>query len=130
MKRIFAMSPFKGATFAEQTLNEARAKAFCRFILDQGHAPFAPHLIYPRLGLTESAEDRAKSLPAARIWIPASQEAWILGSPETWSSGMRDEMKVVFGQLIPFRVWEMQGGEFVEIIVSAIGIKMILKRGQ
>lgn len=128
MKRIFAMSPFKGATFAEQAMNEARAKAFCRFILEQGHAPFAPHLLYPNLGLTESDEDRAKTLPAARIWILASDEAWVLGGPVAWSPGMRDEVRDVFRVNLPLKIWDMRGDEFVEIFVSMDSVKKVIDR--
>ena len=126
MKRIFAMSPFKGTTYAEQAMNEAKAKAFCRFILEKGHAPFAPHLLYPRLGLSESADDRAKTLPAARSWIPASDEAWVLGGPETWSPGMRDEMRDVFSANLPIKIWDMRGTAFVEIFVSFDAIRRML----
>ena len=43
MKRIFVCSPFAG----DIARNVKVAEALCRRVMRSGHAPFAPHLLYP-----------------------------------------------------------------------------------
>ena len=48
MKRIFVCSPFRGATEHARAANHDVAERACHYVIAQGHAPFAPHLFYPR----------------------------------------------------------------------------------
>ena len=46
-KRIFICSPYSGTK--EEIANNVRiAQALCRIVIDKGHYPFAPHLLYPQ----------------------------------------------------------------------------------
>ena len=45
MKLIYVASPYAG----DVERNTAFAKKACRHVLEQGHAFFAPHLLYPQL---------------------------------------------------------------------------------
>lgn len=118
MKRVFAVSPFRGSTPAERIQNEATARIFCRAIIDAGHAPFAPHLLYPRLGLSEEPADRERGMSAGACWLRVSDEAWVLGKPMTWSEGMRDEIRVALDHNIRIRIWELRDGALAEILID------------
>ena len=54
MKKAFICSAYSG----DIKKNTERAKRYCLSALDQGYAPFAPHLLYPQFLCDESGEDR------------------------------------------------------------------------
>ena len=45
MKLIYVASPYAG----DIEKNTEFAKEACRFVMDEGHAFFAPHLLYPQV---------------------------------------------------------------------------------
>ena len=44
MPKVFICSPFRGEVYK----NIVNAKKYCRFAVDSGYIPFAPHLFFPR----------------------------------------------------------------------------------
>lgn len=91
MKRIFVASPLaprKGNTFED---NLKLAERLCRAVVLAGHAPFAPHLIYPRFLDDTSPEERKTGMRAGRRYLATCDELWaydVLGI----SSGMEAEI--------------------------------------
>lgn len=85
MKRIFVCSPFRGNV----EHNLALADAACRLVLDHGHAPFAPHILYPRILDDTDPEQRADGIRAGLAWLAVSDEVWVFGEP---TGGMQQEI--------------------------------------
>lgn len=85
MKRIFVCSPFRG----DVARNLEIAHAACRVVLDHGHAPFAPHVLYPCILDDADPEERAAGIRAGLAWLAASDELWVFGTP---TSGMQQEI--------------------------------------
>lgn len=131
MKRVFAISPFRGNTPAERMRNEATARIFCRAIIDAGHAPFAPHLLYPQLELSEEPVDRERGMSAGKGWLLVCHEVWVLGRPKTWSTGMCDEIEVALDEHIPIRIWELHTihDALIEILIDKTAIRKRLEIG-
>ncbi|MFA5378476.1 MAG: DUF4406 domain-containing protein [Dehalococcoidia bacterium] len=42
---IFVSSPYRG----DIDHNAEMARQYCRFVISEGHTPFAPHLLYPSI---------------------------------------------------------------------------------
>lgn len=53
MRKVFVCSRYAGDTEA----NTIRAKAICRYVVDIGNVPFAPHLLFPQF-MNEHGGDR------------------------------------------------------------------------
>ena len=53
---VFICSPYQG-DIEENTKN---AKRYMRFVIQQGHTPFAPHLLYPQV--LDEATERNKGM--------------------------------------------------------------------
>ncbi len=85
MRRIFVCSPFRG----DVEHNLVRAEAACRLVLDHGHAPFAPHVLYPRILDDSDPEQRAAGIRAGLAWLAVCDELWAFGDP---TNGMRQEI--------------------------------------
>jgi sensor domain CHASE-containing protein len=96
VRRIFICSPFRG----DVQSNEAIARAACRRVLDQGDAPFAPHLLYPELLDDAVAEERDRGIRAGIAWLQATDEMLVVGEP---SEGMRREIEAAELLGIPIR---------------------------
>ena len=54
MKKAFICSAYSG----DIKKNTERARRYCSTALDQGYAPFAPHLLYPQFLRDERGADR------------------------------------------------------------------------
>lgn len=91
MKRIFICSPFRHRLLYKQKLYVEYARDLCRFCIEQGHAPFAPHLLYPQFLRESEVIERSQGIRAALIFLSICQELW-LGSGFGISESMRDEI--------------------------------------
>lgn len=91
MKKVYIASPYRNRDSLIQDENVALTKRLCRKALAEGHAPFAPHLMYPALCDPTSAAQDDVARGAGLAFVPACEEVWIpLGVPV--SDGMRDEL--------------------------------------
>lgn len=86
MKLIYVASPYAGDV--EQ--NTEFAKEACRFVMEEGHAFFAPHLLYPRVLDDDEPADRQYALAMGRSFLPKCDELWVFG--KNISAGMREEI--------------------------------------
>ena len=84
MKRIFVCSP---------VVEKVLAKKLCRLVVDEGHAPFAPHLIYPQFLDDIFPRQRAAGIASGIAWLGQADEMWVF-SPDLdlCSEGMRAEV--------------------------------------
>ena len=107
MKLIYVASPHAG----DVERNIAFAKKACHHVLEQGHAFFAPHLLYPQLLDDTDPQERQAGLDMGLAMLPRCDELWCYG--EHTSSGMRMEVEEANRLVIPVRrVWE-QNGTFI-----------------
>lgn len=99
MKRIFICSPYGG-----DPANQERAREYCREALSAGHAPFAPHLLYPQMLDDANPVQRAVGLEAGLLFLATCDEMWAYPGLEGLTSGMRREVEMASKLNIPV-VW-------------------------
>ncbi len=84
MKLIFVCSAFQGK---EKNLEKARA--YCKLVMAEGHAPIAPHLLYPQFLDDSDSEQRRTGIKAGLEILKKCDELWYWGQP---TSGMAMEI--------------------------------------
>lgn len=72
--------------------NTERTKAFCRYALDQGQIPLAPHLMFPQFMDDNDPAERELDIFMDVVLLGKCSELWVLG--ETVSAGMQAEIDV------------------------------------
>jgi nucleoside 2-deoxyribosyltransferase len=89
MKRIFVCSPFAGDT----KNNVLVAQRLCLKAMTAGHAPFAPHLLYPGFMDDAVPAHREAGIACGLAYLETCDEIWAyVGSGI--SSGMRREIEL------------------------------------
>ena len=86
MKRVFICSPYSG----DIDTNTAVAIRLCRQALEAGHAPIAPHLLYPQM-LPEDMEGRKQGIACGLAWLDVCDEVWIYAAGQI-TDGMWQEI--------------------------------------
>jgi len=76
--RVFVASPWRAADAAGRA-NRERALAACRAAALAGHAPFAPHLLFPRFLDDADPAERAAGMRAGLAILAACEAVWIYG---------------------------------------------------
>ena len=82
---VYICSPYRG----DVEENTERARKFCRFALDAGQIPLAPHLLFPQF--MEESKERDLALFMDIILMGKCQEVWVLG--EKITEGMSVEIE-------------------------------------
>ena len=87
MKIIYVASPY-----AEDTeKNTEFAKRACRYVMNEGHAFFAPHLLYPTILDEHQPEQRQLGLDMGIAMLSRCDELWCFGGHT--SPGMHLEIE-------------------------------------
>lgn len=86
MPLVYICSPYAGDT----ETNIKAARRYCRFAVEQGYIPFAPHLLYPQFLNDSIAEERDAGLFFGKVLMDKCSELWVFGS--YISSGMGSEI--------------------------------------
>lgn len=94
---VYVCSPLSGNVEA----NTERARAFCRFALEQGQIPLAPHLLFPQFMDDDDAAERELAIFMDVVLLGKCSELWVLG--ETVSAGMQAEIDVAKKRRQPIR---------------------------
>lgn len=89
MNRIIIASPYSGNI----ERNVAYAREALRHSLEQGEAPFAPHLLYPVVLDDNAPKERERGMQAGFEWITTC-DLVAFYIDYGWSSGMIQELKV------------------------------------
>jgi hypothetical protein len=97
MKLIYVASPYAG----DIPKNVEFARQACRYVMKQGHAFFAPHLLYPQLLNDAIPQERQAGLDMGLAMIPRCDELWACG--DKISSGMEAEIALAKQLGIPIR---------------------------
>ncbi len=84
---VYICSPFSG----DVERNNKRTREFCRFALDKGNIPLAPHLMFPQFMDDTDEKERDLAIFMDIILMGKCQEVWVLG--DVISKGMRIEIE-------------------------------------
>ena len=105
MKLIYVASPYAG----DVEKNTKFAKEACRHVMNEGHAFFAPHLLYPAILDDSKPEQRQAGLDMGLAMLEHCDELWCYG--ERISHGMMQEIQEAERLGIPTRrVLEQENG--------------------
>lgn len=96
-KCIFVCSAFAG----DVAKNVENAKRYCQFVMEKGHAPFAPHLLYPQMLDDGCAESRELGMDCGMAFLRRCQEVWVFSTDRTLSKGMVAEVDEAIHYGIP-----------------------------
>ena len=83
----YICSPYSGDVVG----NVAAARRYCRFAVDKGFIPIAPHLLYPQFLNDDDPSERELGLFFGNALMSKCAEVWVFGS--RISSGMEAEIK-------------------------------------
>jgi hypothetical protein len=95
MKLIYVASPYAG----DIETNTQFAKEACRFVMNEGHAFFAPHLLYPQVLNESNPDERQLGLKMGKEILGWCDELWVFG--DTVSPGMQAEISLAQEHEIP-----------------------------
>lgn len=98
---IYICSPYSG----DIKKNTEKAKEYCRFAVENGNVPIAPHLLFPQFIDEES--ERELALQMDLLLLERCDEIWIFGEEVT--SGMRAEITYAKNKEIKARYFKEEG---------------------
>ena len=84
---IYVCSPFS----CEVEKNIAAARRYCRFAVDRGYIPIAPHLLFPQFLDDDDPHERELGLFFGNALMSKCSEVWVFG--DTISNGMAAEIR-------------------------------------
>ena len=86
MPKVFICSPLRGDVYK----NILNAKKYCRFAVEAGYIPFAPHLFFPRFLSDENEAERRLGIRMGKVFLDDCREIWWFG--DTVTEGMQMEL--------------------------------------
>lgn len=84
---VYVCSPYAGDT----ERNTANARRYCRFVVDSGGIPLAPHLFFPQFMEDSDAHDHELAMFMNMALMSKCAEVWVFG--EYISKGMTAEIR-------------------------------------
>ena len=94
---VYVCSVYSG----DITTNIERVKKYCRFALEQGQIPLAPHLMFPLFMNDDDPVERELAIFMDVILLGKCDELWVFG--DTISEGMAIEIEVAKKRRQPIR---------------------------
>lgn len=85
-KLVYICSAYSG----DVEKNIRRARKYCRFAVEQGTVPIAPHLLFPQF--MKEASERELALQLALGLMGRCDELWVFRMEDELSAGMRLEL--------------------------------------
>lgn len=82
---VYICSPYSGDVEG----NTKRARTYCRYAVDKGCIPLAPHLYFPQF--MDDRSERALALFMDIVLLSKCTELWVFG--DTLSEGMQKEIR-------------------------------------
>lgn len=83
---VYICSPFSG----EVESNQESARKYCRFAVDKGCIPIAPHLLFPQFMNDNDPADREIAMMMNMALLSKCRELWVFG--DHISKGMAAEL--------------------------------------
>lgn len=84
---VYVCSPFSG----DPETNAEKARRYCRFAVESGYVPFAPHLLFPQFMRDEVHDERELALFMGIVMLTKCAELWVFGKRIT--KGMAQEIR-------------------------------------
>lgn len=106
MPLVYICSPYR----SDPEGNVKRTQEFCRFALEQGTIPLAPHLMFPQFMDDSDPKERDLVIFMDTVLLGKCRELWVLG--DTISAGMQAEIEVAKRRRQPVRYFN---SEFQEV---------------
>lgn len=97
MKLIYVASPYAGDVKG----NVRFAEKACRYVMEQGCAFFAPHLLYPAILDDSVPSERALGMAMGLLMLGKCDELWAFGT--CVSAGMQAEIEEASRLGIPIK---------------------------
>lgn len=94
---VYICSPLSG----DVPRNTEKAREYCRFALEQGQIPLAPHLLFPQFMNEEDPKERELAIFMDIVLLGKCSELWVFG--DTLSEGMQAEINVTKKRRQPIR---------------------------
>lgn len=94
---VYVASAYSG----DVTTNTEKAKQYCRFAMEQGQIPLAPHLIFSQFMNDDDPAERELAIFMDVILIGKCDELWVFG--DSISEGMSVEIEVAKKRRQPIR---------------------------
>lgn len=94
---VYICSPLSG----DVSGNTERARRFCRFALEKGQIPLAPHLMFPQFVNDDDPAERELAIYMDVILLGKCDELWMFG--ERISEGMAVEIEIAKKRRQPIR---------------------------
>lgn len=94
---VYICSPLSG----DIPGNTELARQYCRFALEQGQIPLAPHLLFPQFMDDTDPEERELAIFMDVVLLGKCSELWVFG--DAVSEGMRTEINVAKKRRQPVR---------------------------
>ena len=88
MKKVFVCSPYAG----DIESNRKAAIKYCRYEIECGNVPFAPHLFFPQILTESNQEERELGISLGIEMMKACDELHVFG--DRISEGMKREIDV------------------------------------
>jgi len=84
MPLAYICSPYSG----NPSVNKTNARRYCRFAVDSGYIPLAPHLLFPQF--MDDSKERDKAMFMNIVLLSKCAELWVFG--EFITKGMAIEI--------------------------------------
>ena len=97
---VYICSPLSG----DIPGNQEKARRFCRFAVDRGAIPLAPHLLFPQFMDDGDSDERSLAMFMDMVLLTRCAELWVFGSKI--SEGMRMEIEKARQKRKPIRYFD------------------------
>ena len=94
---VYVCSPYSGDVVG----NTEKARKYCRYAVDQGAIPIAPHLLLPQFMKEETERELAMFMDIAIL--SKCKELWVFGSP---TAGMQSEIAYAESKKMTIKYFE------------------------
>ncbi|MBQ4185595.1 MAG: DUF4406 domain-containing protein [Clostridiales bacterium] len=102
---VYVASAYSG----DVTTNTEKAKQYCRFAMEQGQIPLAPHLMFPQFMNDDDPAERELAIFMDVILLGKCDELWVFG--DTITAGMSVEIEVAKKRKQTIRYFNSKCGE-------------------
>ena len=104
---VYVASPFAG----DEARNTENAARYCRFAVDCGAIPLAPHLFLPRF--MSEAEERDEAMFMNMVFLGKCEQLWVFGDRIT--DGMAAEIAKAEKRQMPIRYFNEDCEERINV---------------
>lgn len=106
---VYVASAYSG----DVTTNTEKAKQYCRFAMEQGQIPLAPHLMFPQFMNDDDPAERELAIFMDVILLGKCDELWVFG--DKISAGMSVEIEVAKKRRQPIRYFNSKCEEVEQV---------------